>query len=490
MRAQAERFGIVEGSEWYPAFLVAGASAAFLLLSQVINPVFLTAVLLAAPCVALAYFRPLPGFLCYLVAIQMVDYFKRLLLAFGNPSPIEWYGILLLPDLMLFAVLAGVLAAGEKGSTARVRGPKYQAVAWGLCLYAGWYTVRAVWTAAPMVNAVGKWKLLIPYFVCFYIGESLLSNNAALRSVIKVLAATVGVASLYGIWQFFFGLTSFEQLWLFGGHTILAPETLLYGDGMSRAFSLYSDPATFGSMLAIVGTLLLFSRRMFGPHWWNSWPVLALIGAALVATVVRAAWLQAFLGGIVFFWTQWRVRRTWKILALGALIVGLVGASWLLVSLFVGVDNPLLARAVVVGTYSDRTTGFRNLLEMGIIGSVSGRGVATMPGSVRDISGASPDAYLIAHDYLTESLYELGWIGFGLFLFIIVRTLSGRSPSFIGPLGPALKFLVWSVPIIAMLFSGSLLAVRPVATLLWSGAGVLCAEHVRREECGPQQRES
>jgi len=71
MRAQAERFGMVEGSEWYPALLVAGASAAFLLLSQVINPVFLTAVLLAAPCVALAYFRPLPGFLCYLVAIQI-----------------------------------------------------------------------------------------------------------------------------------------------------------------------------------------------------------------------------------------------------------------------------------------------------------------------------------------------------------------------------------------------------------------------------------
>jgi hypothetical protein len=233
-------------------------------------------------------------------------------------------------------------------------------------------------------------------------------------------------------------------------------------------------------MLAIVGTLLLFSRQMFGPHWWNSWPMLALMGAALVATVVRAAWLQAFLGGLVFFWTQWRARRAWKILALCALIVGLVGASWLLVTLFVGVDNPLLARAVVVGTYGDRTTGFQNLLEMGIIGSVSGQGVATMPGSVRDISGVGPDAYLIAHDYLTESIYEIGWIGFGLFLFIIVRTLSGRSPSVIGPLGPALKFLVWSVPIIAMLFSGSLLAVRPVTTLLWAGAGVLCPSDVDR----------
>ncbi len=103
-----------------------------------------------------------------------------------------------------------------------------------------------------------------------------------------------------------------------------------------------------------------------------------------------------------------------------------------------------------------------------------------MPGSATDISGkAYPDAF-IAHDYTSESLYELGWIGFGLFLFIIVRTLVGRSPSYLGPLGPALKFLVWSVPIIAMLFGGSILAVRPVTTLLWVGAGVLCTSDLDR----------
>jgi hypothetical protein len=471
---------MIEGSEWYPAVLVAGASAAFLLLSQVINPVFLTAVLLAVPFVALAYFRPLTGFLCYLVAIQVVDYFKRLLLAFGDPSPIEWYGILLLPDLMLFAVLLGVLAAGEKPSAVRVRGPKYQAVGWGLCLYAGWYTVRTAWTAAPMVNAIGKWKLIIPYFVCFYLGERLVSNTAALRSTLKVLAAAVGVASLYGIWQFFFGLTAFEQRWLFGGHTILVPETLLYGDGMSRAFSLYSDPVTFGSMLAIVGTLLLFSRRMFGPQWWNSWPMLALMGAALVATIVRAAWLLAFLGGIALLWTQWDAGAFRK----SVVLIGLMGmaatAGWWAVSSAGNLDNPVLARAVVAGTYNSRTIGFQNTLAMGITRFVVGYGVATMPGSATDISGkAYPDTF-IAHDYTSESLYELGWIGFGLFLFIIVRTLVGRSPNYLGPLGPALKFLVWSVPIIAMLFGGSILAVRPVTTLLWAGAGVLCASDVDR----------
>jgi hypothetical protein len=465
-------------TEWSHALALAGASTAVLLLGLAINPVFLATLFVTLAGVAHAYFRPLRGFLYYLVAIQAVDFLKRLELVFGEPSPAAWFGLLLLPDLILFSVLAGVLAAG--GRDASAQGKKYRTVAWFLCLYAAWYTLRAVWTQAPLVNGVGKWKLVIPYFVCFYLGERLLANTAALRSTLKVLAATVGVAALYGIWQFFFGLTSFEQSWLWGGHTSLAPETVLYGNDISRVFSFYSDPGTFGYVLACVGVLLLFSRRSFGQHWWNSWLLLGLMGAAMLATVARSAWLLVCFGGITWLWTQWQTKRARKIVLLAGLVAGLAGTGWWVISFAGNLDNPLLARAAVLGTYGSRTNGFQNLLDLGIYRSVAGQGVATMPGSFRDISGSGVEDPFVAHDYFTESLYEIGWIGVGLFLFIIVRTLVGRSPSYLGPLGPALKFLVWSVPFIAILFGGSLLLVRPVTTLLWAGAGMLCATDVDR----------
>jgi hypothetical protein len=172
---------------------------------------------------------------------------------------------------------------------------------------------------------------------------------------------------------------------------------------------------------------------------------------------------------------QWQTKRARKIVLLAGLVAGLAGTGWWVISFAGNLDSPLLVRAVMLGTYGSRTEGFQNLLDRGIYRSVAGQGVATMPGSFRDISGSGVEDPFVAHDYFTESLYELGWIGFGLFLFIIVRTLLGRSPSYLGPLGPALKYLVWSVPLIAILFGGSLLLVRPVTTLLWAGAGMLCA---------------
>ncbi len=466
---------------WWRALALAGVSTAVLLLGRLINPVFLAAIFVMLAGVVLAYFRPFTGFLCYLVAIQVVDYFKRLLLAFGNPSLIEWYGILLLPDLVLFAVLVGVLAAGERRSAERARGRKYLAVASGLCLYAGWYTVRTVWTAAPMVNTVGKWKLVVPYFICFYIGQRLLVSKGALCSMLKVLGVSIGAAALYGLYQFFFGLTSFEHRWLFEGYTSLDTSTLLYGEGVPRAFSFYSDADTFASTLACIGTLLLFSRRMFGRWWWNSLALLGLIGGGLAATVVRAGWLHAFFGGVAYFWTQSRARTVRKIVVLLGLVGFLVAAGWWAISSAAGLDIPFLARAVTLGTYNARTTGYRNMLEMGIAGFIAGEGVATMPGSVKDLSGGRADEGFVGHDLISDLLYELGWIGLGLFMFVIVRTLTGRSPDFLGEMGPALKYIVWSIPVIAALFGGSLLVVRPVTTLLWASAGMLCVSDMKGE---------
>jgi hypothetical protein len=466
--------------QWLLPSTLAAAAATLLLFGQIINPVFLTTVILTLIATVVGYFRPFAGFLCYLFSIQVIDYVKRLLLVFGNPPQVEWYGILLLPDVILFAVVLGTLVASENRKLFHL--PKYRAVAWALSLYAFWYTVRTLWTDAPLLNAVGKWKLVVPYFICFYLGERLINNLAALRVVLKLLAVTVGLAGLYGVWQLFFGLTGFEERWLYGGYTSLTLGTMLYGDGLTRVFSFYSDPATFCQLLACVMPLLLFSRRLFKPHWWNSWLLIGVMGAGMIATVIRSGWLLASLGAGMW-WLQSDVRSSRKIVLLIVAVVGLTGVVWWTVSSVTAVDNQLLARAFVTGTYSDRAKGFENLLDKGIGGFVVGRGTASLSSSVRDISGSgfgsgpnldSPED-VIAHDYITETLYELGWIGLGLIVFAVARSLGGAPPAYLGRFGPALQFLVFGVPLIAALFGGSAMEVRPVTTLVWTAAGILCS---------------
>ena len=443
--------------------------------AQVVNPIFIVALVITVGCVLVALFRPLSGFFCYAVSIQFVDYFKRLLLLFGVPSSTEWYGMLLLPDVILMAALAGTLFYSENQSQVDTR--KYLLVANAIAVYISWYSIRSVWTEAPLVNSLGKWKLVIPYFTCFYIGKRLLANRDALRRLLQVLAASVGLAAIYGVCQLLFGLTSFEERWLYEGYTHLELPTLIYGDGNVRAFSFYSDADTFASTIACVGTLLAFSRRMFGRFWWNSWFLLGLMGAALVASLVRAGWVHALLGAGIYFWTRSTARPMRKILIL-LILVGLLasGIFWA-VSALTNLESPFLARALVTGTYNSRTIGYQNLFQMGIISFVVGRGVATMPGSVKDISGMGVDNELLAHDLVSDLLYEIGWIGFGLFGVIILRSLMGPGAKFLSEMGPAVKYVVWSIPLIGMLFGGSIIAVRPVTTLLWTSVGMLCASN-------------
>ena len=459
--------------------VVVGAGACaltFVLLGT--NPVFVVAALMTVIGLAISLARPLVGFIVYLALIQVIDFIKRLTLAFGDPSPVEWFGIILLPDLILGSVVGGILLS-HLWHRPRQLALKYRLVGFVIFLYALWYSVRALWTEAPLLNAIGKWKVAIPYLLCFYIGARLLSDTKALRCILKTLALSVSVAALYGIAQFAFGMTSFEERWLFEGRTILSPDTLLMFD-ILRPFSSYSDPGTFGYTLAILVTLLLFSRRTFGRAYWNSNWLVGLLLLALASTIVRSAWLLGIVGIMTYLLTK-RPREWLGVATAVLLLIAAIRPSLREVrTLQVASSSPFASRAVVTGTYGDRIRGFRNLIDLGIVYSVLGNGVGTTPGSVRDIAGTEVHRQFVAHDYMTESLYEVGWIGFGLLLMIVVLCLRRPTPHFLGSAATGFRVVVVGTLLTAVLFGGSPMQCRPVNTLFWLGLGLLCA--VPREQ--------
>jgi len=450
-------------------FILAAALGTLAVLFQAVNPAFLCGLIFALVASVYALFRPWPGFLAYLVSIQFVDFVKRVSLAFGNPSMTEWYGIVVVPDLILLASTVGLVLSAQSSP----HNSKFRLVERFLWAYASWYTIRSLWTAAPLSNSVAQWKSFIPYLGCFYFGACFIERKARIRSVLSILAVITALASLYALFQVTVGLTGFERRWLFNEHTRLLPGTILYGDDIPRAFSFYSDPWTFGYTTAWVLTLLLFWRKGAVHRLWNSVWIMAVLVLGLLSTVARGTWTLASLGIGVYMWTQVLKTRTRKLIfALVATII-----------VFFAVDqfeslaestSPFLARALFTSTYSDRAESFSNLLSRGILGSVIGDGVASAPGSANLAHSGNLGSYLV-HDYLTESLLDIGWVGFGLFIAIIVSTVRRPYPEWLGQLAPALVAMVLGIPLMAVLFGGVMLD-RATTTLLWLSMGVLCGD--------------
>lgn len=450
-------------------FLLAAALGTLVLLLHVLNPVLVFGIIFALPACAYAMFHPWPGFLTYLVSIQFVDFVKRLSLVFGNPSLAEWYAIIALPDLILLACAAGMFLTARSS----VYNPKFRWVERLLWIYAFWYTVRTVWTEAPMADSVAQWKLFIPYFACFYFGARFINSKARIRTVLSILAVIAALASIYAIFQVTVGLTGFERRWLFEEHTRFAPEVILYGDDIPRAFSFYSDPWTFGYTLAWVLTLLLFWRKGCALRPWNSVWLMAVLMLGLTSTVARGTWTLLSVGVLAYVWTQLLKTRARKLLfAIGASAVVLVAIDQ--IESLAESTSPLLARALFTATYTDRAESFGNLLSRGILGSVIGHGVASAPGSANLSHSANLGSYMV-HDYLTSSLLEIGWVGFGLFIAIVVFSVRKPHPGWLRQLAPGLAAMVVGIPLMAVLFGGVMLD-RATSTLFWLSMGILCAD--------------
>ena len=114
--------------------------------------------------------------------------------------------------------------------------------------------------------------------------------GSTLEQVLKV--ALVPMA-LYGIAQYFFPLTSWDDNWVTSTDlgSIEAPQ-----EGHIRVFSTLNSPFTFAIVIAIGILFAVAMRRRFGAKALYLLP----LAVALALTFVRSAWLSLVLGLIVY----------------------------------------------------------------------------------------------------------------------------------------------------------------------------------------------
>jgi len=166
---------------------------------------------------------------------------------------------------------------------------------------------------------VNKGAGILVLVASFYAAVALASAPERLRRVVATLLGSVGAVNavslaLYGVW-----LRSGGQSPVMSGQ---------------RLAGFLIDPNAYGGLLTVA--LLVQLGVLVGGRATSRWVQVAgtanvlLLGAGLVLTRSRSAWVALAVGGVVFLWL---IRRwlTWKRVLIAATAVGCAGASlWLL----------------------------------------------------------------------------------------------------------------------------------------------------------------
>ncbi len=141
----------------------------------------------------------------------------------------------------------------------------------------GWMAYSFIQILNPMAQSVLAWVytvrsmtlLILLYFVCCYSFSSLQRIKWTLKFTI---ALTLG-AALYGLKQEWFGLESWERAWLYADP--LRAELIVQW-GRERVFSIFSDPTTFGILMAYMAVFCI----VLGLGAFKNWQRVVLIGSA------------------------------------------------------------------------------------------------------------------------------------------------------------------------------------------------------------------
>lgn len=336
-----------------------------------------------------------------LVAEPLAEVLKRLTFVLGEGSMAAYYGVQLLPTLLLAAALAAALP--------RLRMPP--PALWLLALVA-WVSLCTLLSpvGAPWFQRLGALHQEIVPALLFLAALAVRDRAAIGRA-----AAAVCVASaLYGLWQGLAGYTALDFAWAVGAaeRSIQAGKVFAWMVGDSwerRIFSLFADPFTWGQ--ALVGALVLVHLARL-PRGWTAlaWAA-ALVG--LVLTQSRTPWAALAVTGAA--WALLALpafRRPWLVLA--AAVLGFPLTLWLGSAAydlwFTGApaaDDPFLRRWLTVGTIEARLDAWTALLDVLRAHPLTGVGAGADPRYAADLPLAPEIAAAhYAHNVLvTLALY-------------------------------------------------------------------------------------
>jgi hypothetical protein len=135
------------------------------------------------------------------------------------------------------------------------------------------------------------------YLLLILVGSFLFADVASIQRLLGFTLLIYVPVAVYGIWQQFFGLTTFEIDYLKSGYTI---DIGLLDDVRLRPFSTLNSPHALSVVMAIL-SVLAFVTPLRGRRqaWWQL-PVGLTLAGGCIATFVRAGWVLFVLALIIW----------------------------------------------------------------------------------------------------------------------------------------------------------------------------------------------
>ncbi|TSC58649.1 MAG: hypothetical protein Greene041662_721 [Candidatus Peregrinibacteria bacterium Greene0416_62] len=290
--------------------------------------------------------------------------------------------------------------------------------------------------------------------VVFLILRRVTWSPAFVRTAVAVLLGVGGIVAVYGIATLFFPISWFTALGYSDLHSLyipggpLAPFQQIEASGLRRIQSTFSGPNQLGLWLLIPLSLSLARlRKSFrSPAQWQDIAYLSFLGLVLLKTFSRAAWIGA---AVILIIGLWKVlpRKQFKVASCGLLVSGSV-----ILAMGIFFAPEVLLRVASSRGHIERPLEALRIMRdhpfglgLGAAGPASNRFSDTcvdLPAGA-DASWAQPHPQLCVFvggtqtqpldrvctcPLLPENWYlqigvELGWIGFILYIFLVVTIL-------------------------------------------------------------------
>ncbi|GAA4704634.1 O-antigen ligase family protein [Brevibacillus fulvus] len=412
---------------------------------------------------ALLKWGTLPNTWLYLLlAYPIIDYIMRKILPIPIVSSFWDDGLILV--LLVFALIG--FLQGERKMPA-IKHLLIAFLMYGLGLM-----------MVDMVNldaSIEGFRSIYQYMLAFVIGFYLFQSKEQLTNMIRLLGVVGFIVGLIGVMQVVLGVET-SLAWVNAGEST-----------RTRAFSIVTSPNVLGSYMAFITPvamgLFLYTKQKKEKIWWLLVSLTTL--AALLFTASRGAW---FAFAFVIFIGCWIWNRR---LAIYLLILGIIGA----VVLYYVPNLPL------IGTVKDRLATlftveyFQKSLQDGRLARwyeaynkmrvdpLFGVGMGHHGGAVASRHFGT----IYSDSYLFKSIAELGLLGVGLLISLIVliirycfqvTTRMMKTPSFYILLGISCGMLAVSLHNMVE----NIFEVPFMSLYFWLFGGFFCALHTRGDE--------
>jgi putative inorganic carbon (HCO3(-)) transporter len=251
-----------------------------------------------------------------------------------------------------------------------------------------------------------------------WIAGQRLESAVVVQRLTAIILPFGGIVALYGLAQFV-SPPPWDVLWVEGGQYASMGAPLPF---QMRIFSTLNSAGPAADFFA-QAILLALPLLRIGKVW--IWPFVTALGAALLLTLVREAWIALVVGVVVYLLVSPRRVKTAPVLLIFVGVFSLL-VVFLPAVLGAGRDSDVVtARIATMGDVDHDTSAIARTQEMQdsiqeALADPIGSGLGTIGAAAAISSNLNTGHATVVDSGYLSRLLEMGWLGFAGYLFVLL----------------------------------------------------------------------